>query len=308
LCIDNLVSADVVTADGRLLRASDSENPDLFWALRGGGGNFGVVTCFEFQLHSIPPSVMFCGPAYPEARAREIFPLWRDFIAKAPDAFTGMVEFSTIPDDPAYAPEARGVRVMALTGLYDGPADEGERFIQPLRQLGTPLVDFSGPMTYRAIQSLYDPLFPPGRDRCYWKSSYLTRLDDQVIDDIVIRLTQRPSEMTYASVWKFGGGVQRVAADATAFGDRSMPFMLSVDSIWSRPEDDGANIAWTRNFWSDMQRHSNGRMYLNFPGHGEGESLVRDAFGEAVYGRLAGIKTKYDPTNLFRMNQNILPA
>src|SRR5262249_48596871 len=148
--------------------------------------------------------------------------------------------------------------------------------------------------------------FPPGRDRCYWKSSYLTGLDDQVIDDIVIRLAQRPSEMTYASVWKFGGGVQRVAADATAFGDRSMPFMLSIDAIWSRPEDDGANIAWTRKFWSEMQRHSNGRMYLNFPGHGEGESLVRDAFGEVVYGRLAAIKAKYDPTNLFRMNQNIL--
>src|SRR5262249_27992290 len=163
-------------ADGRLLRASDSINPDLFWALCGGGGNFGVVTCFEFRLHSIPPMMMFCAPVYPEARAREILPLWRDFMAKAPDAYSGLVEFSTVPDAPAYPPEARGVRVMALAGLYDGPTDEGEKVIQPLRAFGTPLLDFSGSMPYAAIQSLYDPLFPKGRYRCYWKSSYLTGL------------------------------------------------------------------------------------------------------------------------------------
>jgi FAD/FMN-containing dehydrogenase len=307
LCIDNLASVDIVTADGSLLQASEAKNSELFWGLRGGGGNFGIVTSFEFDLHPIEPILMFCAPAYPETRAREIMPLWRDFMAAAPERLSSLVEFSTIPDDPAYPAEARGVRVMALGAVYDGPAEEGEAIVRPLREFGSPLVDFSGKMPYRAIQKLYDGLFPKGRDRCYWKSLYLTSLDGPVIADIVSHLGKRPSEMTFSSVWKFGGAVQRVAPDVTAFGDRSMPFMLSIDSIWAKPEHDAANIEWTRNFWSAMQRHSNGRLYLNFPGHGEGEDLVRNAFGREAYARLAAIKKKYDPANFFRLNQNILP-
>ena len=198
--------------------------------------------------------------------------------------------------------------MLSLATVYDGPSADGERATESLLTLGDPLVDFSDRMDYRTLQKLYDGLFPKGRDRCYWKSTYLARLDDEVIGDIVAGMAKRPSEMTYASVWKFGGAVQRVAADATAFGDRSMPYMLSIDGIWSRPSDDAANIAWVRNFWRDMQRHSTGRLYLNFPGHGEDDNLVRDAFGAQAYARLQEIKRKYDPTNLFRMNQNIEPA
>jgi len=307
LCIDNLVSVDIVTADGRLLQASETRNSDLFWALRGGGGNFGIVTSFEFHLHPIESTIMFCATAYPEARVLYIMPLWRDFMAKAPDRLSGLIEFSTIPDDPAYPVEARGVRVGTLACVYDGPADEGEAFVRPLREFGTPLVDFSAKMPYRAVQAQYDSLFPRGRDRCYWKSVYLNGLETPVIKDIASRLSRRPSEKTYASVWTFGGAVQRVTPGATAFGDRSMPYMLSIDSIWSNPDDDAANIEWTRNFWSDMQRHSNGRLYLNFPGHGEGANLVRNAFGSESYARLTTIKKKFDPANFFRLNQNIVP-
>ncbi|MBC8038258.1 MAG: BBE domain-containing protein, partial [Rhizobiales bacterium] len=278
------------------------------WALRGGGGNFGVVTSFEFRLHPIEPELMFCGPAYPEERAGEILPLWRDFMKKAPDELSGLAEFSTLPQDPSIPEQAWGRRVVALAHVYDGPADEGERVVSPLRGFGEPLVDFSGRMPYRTIQSLYDAFFPKGRDRCYWKSTYLKGLDDAMIRDITTRVAERPSEMTFASIWKFGGAVQGVAADATAFGDRSMPFMLSLDAIWPKPEDDDANIGWVRSFWDAMQRHSTGRLYLNFPGHGEGETLVRDAFGEKSYKRLQQIKRKYDPQNLFRLNQNILPS
>jgi FAD/FMN-containing dehydrogenase len=195
-----------------------------------------------------------------------------------------------------------------LATVYDGPAADGERATEPLLELGDPLLDFSDRMDYRALQKLYDALFPKGRDRCYWKSTYLARLDDAVIGDIVASMAKRPSEKTYASVWKFGGAVQRVAAKATAFGDRSAPYMLSIDGIWSRSADDDANIAWVRNFWGDMQRHSTGRIYLNFPGHGEDSNLARDTFGAQAYARLQDIKRKYDPTNLFRMNQNIPPA
>ena len=163
-------------------------------------------------------------------------------------------------------------------------------------------------MPYRTIQTLYDALLPKGRDRSYFKSLYLTKLDGQVIDDIVTGLDKRPSEMTFTSIWPFAAAVRRVPPHATAFGDRSMPYMFSIDAIWSKPEEDAANVGWARSFWSDMQPHSNGRLYLNFPGHGEGKDLVRNAFGAETYAKLAAIKRKYDPTNFFRLNQNILPG
>jgi FAD/FMN-containing dehydrogenase len=307
LCCDNLMVVDIVTAEGKLVRASESENPDLLWALRGGGGNFGVVTSFEFRLSSIAPELFFCGPAYPEERAPEVLALWRDFMAKAPDELSGLAEFSTIPSDPAFPEHAWGRRVVTLAHVYDGPVEVGDRVTAQLRDFGEPLVDFSGAMPYRSIQGMYDALFPKGRDRCYWKSTYLRDLRDEVIGEIVAGLSERPSEMTFASIWKFAGAVQRVPAEETAFGDRSMPFMLSLDAIWTRPEDDEANIAWARSLWTRMQRHSTGRLYLNFPGHGEGETLVRDAFGAQTYERLQRIKGRYDPENLFRMNQNIVP-
>ena len=163
-------------------------------------------------------------------------PLWRDFMKTAPEQLSGLAEFSTIPEDPAFPEEAWGRRVVALAHVYDGPADDGEKVAEPLRNFGTPLVDFSGRMPYRTLQSLYDGLFPKGRDRCYWKSTYLKGLDDNLIREITSRLADRPSEMTFTSIWKFGGAVQRVPADDTAFGDRSMPFMLSLDAIWSSPQ------------------------------------------------------------------------
>jgi len=308
LSIDNLVAVDIVTADGRMLHASGSENPDLFWAVRGGGGNFGIVTLFEFQLHPIEPTLMFCAPAYREHEARDIIAGWRDVMASAPDQLSSLVEFSTIPDDPMFPADARGQRIITVGAVFDGPADEGEAAVRPLRALGTPLVDFSERLSYRAIQSCQDALFPRGRDRSYFKSLYLTALGEDAINDIVAQVARRPSEMAFVSVWKFSGAVQRVAPDATAFGDRSMPFMLSIDTIWSKPDDDTANITWSRDFWAHMKRYSNGRLYLNFPGHGEDAHLVRDALGQDVYNRLAEIKRIYDPANFFRLNQNILPA
>jgi FAD/FMN-containing dehydrogenase len=308
LCIDNLMAADVVLANGRVVHASETDNPDLLWALRGGGGNFGVVTQFEFALHPIEPELMFCAPAYPEERAAEILPRWRSFMESAPDEISGLAEFSTLPDDPSLPAEARGRRVISLATVYDGPAEQGERLLEPLRTYGEPLVDFSARMPYLAIQSLYDALFPKGRDRCYWKSLYLRSLDDAAINMVVGEMAARPSEMTFGSIWRFGGAMSRVAPAATAFGDRSMPWMLSIDAIWSTTNDDETNIGWVRRFWSAMQRHSTGRVYLNFPGLGEDNaSLVSSAFGDN-HARLREVKRRYDTANLFRMNQNIVPA
>ena len=308
LSCDNLLAADVVLASGTLVRASSDENPELLWGLRGGGGNFGVVTSMDFALHPIAPEMMFTAPIYPEEIAAEILPRWRDFMAQAPDTVSGLAEFSTIPQDPAYPQAIWGRRVMALPTVFDGPSGEGARVTLPLRQLAEPLIDLSCVLSYRVIQTLYDGLFPKGRDRCYWKSTYLKGLGDDVIADILAGLRRRPSEMTFSSIWYLGGAVSRVAGDATAFGDRSMRWMLSLDAIWSDAVQDGANIGWVRELWQQMQRHSTGRLYLNFPGLGEGDSLVRDAFGPGTYARLQQIKRRYDPQNIFHLNQNILPA
>ena len=309
LCVDNVMSADVVTADGRLLHASDVEHPDLYWAIRGGGGNFGIVVGFEFRLQPIEPTLMFCAAIYPESRATELLPLWRDYMLTAPKQVSSLAEFSTIPDDPEYPDHARGERVLALAAVYDGPADEGEAAVAPLRSFGTPLLDFSSKMPYRSIQALYDPLFPKGRDRSYFRSLFLPTLDQRIIQEIVSGLADRPSEMTYSSVWYFGDVVRKVPADATAFGDRSQPWLFSIDGIWSKSEDDAANIAWVRRLWSAIRPYSNGRVYLNFLAGDDGQpAMIRDAIGADTYQRLVTIKRNYDPTNFFRLNQNISPT
>ena len=309
LCIDNLVAAEVVTADGRLMRASPEENADLLWALKGGGGNFGIVTAFEFALHPVGPKVMFCAPIYSLEAGSGPIRFWRDFLHDKNDSVGSLVEFSTVPEDPAFPRDAWGKRVYTIAAVYAGAAAEGEALLQPLRELAQPIADFSGRMDYCELQKLYDTLMPAGQYRCYWKCHYLSGLDDEVIDKIVAGNASPPSPNTLSSIWNFGGATARVPADATAFGDRSMPYMLSIDSVWREAGDDDANIAWTRAFWSRMQPHAQqGRLYLNFPGLGEeGERLLRDSFG-ANYGRLQAIKRKYDPENIFRFNQNIRAA
>jgi FAD/FMN-containing dehydrogenase len=310
LSIDNLVSAEVVIADGRVVRAGTraGEDADLLWALKGGGGNFGVVTEFEFALHTVGPTLMFCAPLYPLAAGSGPIRFWRDFLADRNDDVGSVVEFSTIPHDPDYPEQYWGERIYTVAAVYAGDADEGERLLQPLRELGDPVIDFSGQMSYCDIQQLFDTLMPAGQYRAYWKSHFLSGLSDGAVESILEGNAEPPSPSTLSSIWNFGGATARVAAADSAFGDRSMPYMLSIDSVWEAPEDDEANIAWTREFWQRMAPHSDrGRIYLNFPGLGEeGEDLVRRSYG-ANYARLAEIKRRYDPDNLFRFNQNIRP-
>lgn len=309
LCIDNLTSAEVVTADGRLVRASRDENADLLWALKGGGGNFGVVTMFEFALHPVGPTVFFAGPVYPIEAGAGPIRFWRDFLADKHDRVGSLVEFSSIPVDPGYPEAAWGKRVYTIAAAYAGDPDEGEALLQPLRERGELVTDFSGQMSYCDLQQLFDTVIPFGEYRCYWKSRYLNDLGDDAIDIMLDGNVDPPSPNTLSSIWNFGGATARVPADATAFGDRSMPWMVSFDSIWKASDDDGANIAWSRAFWERMEPHAaGGRIYLNFPGLGEdGEDLVRRSFGDN-FDRLTTIKQKYDPLNVFRFNQNIRPT
>lgn len=309
LCIDNMLSAEVVTANGEILTTSESENADLFWAIRGGGGNFGIVTLFEFKLHAVGPKVMFCAPIYPIEAGSEPIRFWREFMADKNHEAGSLIEFATVPEDDEFPREAWGRKVYTIYAVYAGDADEGEKLLQPLRELGDMVADFSGQMDYCEIQQLFDEIMPAGEYRSYWKCHYLSGLSDETIDTILDGFASTPSSNTLASIWNFGGATADVAADATAFGDRSMPYMFSMDSVWSDKSDDDKNISWTRDFWDRMKGYSDkGRMYLNFPGQGEeGAKLLQDTFGDN-FSRLQSIKKKYDPDNLFRFNQNIEPA
>ena len=310
LCIDNMLSVEIVTADGEIRRASETENSDLFWAVRGGGGNFGVITEFEFQLHPLGPQVMFCAPIYLLECGAEPIRFWRDFLADKNDRIGSLVEFSTVPEDDEFPSDSWGKQVYTIAAVYAGDPEEGERIMQPLRELAPMVTDFSGPIDYCDLQKLFDEQMPFGQFRNYWKSHYLSELSDKVIDDILAGVATVPSPNSLSSIWNFGGATAQVPEQATAFGDRSMPWMYSIDSVWEGADNDDRNIGWTRDFWERMQPYSyNGRMYLNFPGQGEeGDRLLRDTFGKDNYQRLSEIKAKYDPGNRFRFNQNIRPA
>lgn len=308
LSIDNLMAADVVTADGELVHCSETKNQDLLWALRGGGGNFGVVVKFEFALHPMGPEVMFAAPIYPLSAGPEPIRFWRDFVARNSDRVASLCEFSTAAEGEDFPEEYWGKRVYTLACVYNGDAAEGEALLQPLSELAPLATDFSGRMNYADVQQLFDTLIPFGDYRCYWKARYLSELSDDMIDLAISTAKTAPSDNTISSLWNFGGATAKVPSDATAFGDRSMGWMYSLDAIWAEMADDDKNIAWSRDGWNAAKPHAQeGRVYLNFPGHGEdGEDLTRATFGPN-YTRLARIKAKYDPENIFRFNQNITP-
>jgi FAD/FMN-containing dehydrogenase len=290
------------------VRASAEENPDLLWALRGGGGNFGVVVGFEFDLFPVGPEVMFAAPIYPLSAGPEPIRFWRDFLADKSDRVASLCEFSTAPHSEDFPEACWGNPVYTLACVYNGAPEEGERVLQPLRELAPLAADFSGRMPYVEVQKLFDTLMPFGDFRCYWKARYLTDLPDSMIELAMQNAAAAPSANSLSSFWNFGGATADVAADATAFGDRTMGWMYSLDAVWSAEQDDAANIAWARDGWKQSAPHAHhGRIYLNFPGHGEdGEDLTRQAFG-TNYPRLTAIKAKYDPSNMFRFNQNITP-
>jgi FAD/FMN-containing dehydrogenase len=305
LACDNLLSADVITADGRLLRSTATENADLFWGLRGGGGNFGIVTSFEFQVH--PVGVALAGLlVYPLAAARDVLKLFREFAETAPDELTWGVLLLTAPRAPFVPEQAQGLPVAAITLVYTGPIDEGEQAIRPLREFGPPVVDLVQPMPYAAAQCMADDFFPPGL-RHYWKSSFLPRLSDDAIDTLATRFETVPSPQTIVIVEQLGGAVARVDGAATAFPHRFWDFNFLTTSMWPDAQDDEENIAWTRDLWDAMQPFTSDAVYVNFLGV-EGEERVRAAYGTTRYEQLVALKNEYDPTNFFRLNQNIKPA
>lgn len=308
LSCDNLLSVDIVTADGQLLTASETENADLFWGIRGGGGNFGIVTSFEFQLYPVGPQVMVAYVFYPISEAKPVLCGWRDFMAAAPDEISSNAALWSIPPAPDFPLAMHGQPIVAVITIHSGSPKYGEKAVQPLRELTPPLIDASGIMPYTMLQASADLLFPKGQLRYYWKSLTLNHLNDDAINTLIDHAAKRPSPMTLIDLWAMGGAVSRVEAQETALGDRSAPFTLVLNTSWLDPQDTEVNIAWARNLWSAMHRFSSGNMYLNFPGLDEdGEQMVRSSYGQN-YERLVALKNKYDPMNLFRLNQNIKPS
>ena len=309
LSCDNVVSAEVVGANGEVRVASKDTNPDLLWALKGGGGNFGIVTRFAFQLHPVGPIVGFAGVFYPVEDMASVLRGFRDYVETAPDEVTPVALSITMPAAP-HLPEPIHDRACLVVGaVYTGDPNEGMQVLHPLRELGTPLADISQPMPYRIVQSAFDPLFPRQHFRSYWKSTFLSELPDEVIDIAAARSQDRPAPIASVIVWPMGGAVSRVGEDESSFGERSAQYMVSMECNSDDAGEMDSKIAWVRESWSQIAEFGTGSTYLNFTGIvDEGSQTgVSDAFG-AKLERLAKIKAKYDPDNFFRRNNNIAPA
>ena len=304
---DNVLSMDVVTAQGRVVRASETENPDLFWGLRGGGGNFGVVTGIEYKLYPVGPEVMAGAIAWPAEDAGKVLELYHGMVEKAPTEFTLVAILRIAPPAPWLSPDIHGKPVVVLVACHSGPVEEGKKLVAPIKDFGTPVGDVIQPRPYVTQQSLLDATQPKGR-RYYWKSMNLPELSDAAIDRFVQNALDQPSPLATTDLWHIGGAVRRIGEEDTAFAGRNARFLFAVEANWEDPRDDDLNITWARESVDAMREFSDGSRYFNFPGlHEEGEEIMRDTFG-AKYQRLVALKNKYDPTNLFRLNQNIKPA
>ncbi len=304
--VDNLLSVDLVTAEGELLTASGDENPDLFWGIRGGGGNFGVVTSFEYRLHPVGPTVL-AGPIFhPFGDAREVLAFYREFIATAPDELTTIFELSVAPPLPFLPEDMHGKPIVMVGACYAGAPEDGIDVVRPLKEFGTPTADLLEPKPYLALQSMFDPFVPHGWHR-YWKSVELPPLTDDAIDTLVDHSSAPTSPKAYTIVFQLGGALARVGEDETAFSQRGTAHNVNINAVWTEDDPEGErHVAWARDFFDAMQAHAGGRVYVNFLGE-EGGSRVRQAYGARNYERLVELKRAYDPTNFFRLNQNIEP-
>jgi FAD/FMN-containing dehydrogenase len=306
LSCDNLVSAQVVTADGSLLTVSQDENQDLFWAIRGGGGNFGVVTSFEYRLHPVGPEVFVCFVFYPAKHGRDVLRACERYVGEAPEDAAPLAFFGRVPEAEDFPPESHGDPFVALLIPDPGDPTQGERALQPLRQVADPIADLSGTMPYTQAQAVLDEDYPDGW--CYyWKSINVRELSDELIDRLAEHAAAAPSPHSTIDIWFQGGAMARVGEEETAFANRGEPYLLGLEANWEEEASSRENVVWVREVFADMRSFSGGGVYLNFPGFlEEGEEVLQEGYGRN-YERLVEVKTKYDPTNVFRVNANIEP-
>lgn len=308
LTADNLRGAQVVTADGRVLQTSENEHADLLWGLRGGGGNFGIVTEFEFQAYPVGPEVAFTFVFHDGERMAEGLRFFRDYIAQAPEEVSMIVFAGMFPPGAEIFPEEiQGEHFLAFGALYAGPVEEGDRVMAPLRRWARPKADFSGRMPYVEAQQMFDEDYPKYEMRYYWKSLNLMELNEAAIERFVDYARRQPSPYSTTDLWPVRGAVKRFDSEHGAFFGRHAAFLMNPEANWVTPEDDESNIEWVRGFVDAMGEYSDGSRYLNFAGFmEEGDAMMRRAFGPQ-YQRLVELKAKYDPDNFFSRNQNIQP-
>jgi FAD/FMN-containing dehydrogenase len=306
LTIDNLIEADLVLADGRFVTVSKKKHADLFWALRGGGGNFGVVTSLVFQLH--PVDMVFAGPiAWPQDHAREIMRAYRDFLPRAPEELGAFLGLKMVPATAPFPAEFWGARICLLVSCYDGSEADGKKALAPLLDaLPPPALNWMGTMPYPAIQSLFDPLYPPGM-QWYWRGDFVKSLPDEAIEAHIEQAAKTPTEMSLMHLYPIDGAVHRVGKDETAWSARDATWSMVIAGIDPDPQKAGPVTGWTKEYWEAVHPFNSVGAYVNFMMDDEGETRVKASYGDN-YNRLAAIKKKYDPDNIFRVNQNIRPA
>ena len=308
LAIDNLLEADMVLADGRFVTVSSTENADLFWAIRGGGGNFGVVTSFVFRLH--PIDTVYAGPMFwPLEQSADVMRWYREFITQAPDDINGFFAFLTVPPGEPFPEHLQGQKMCGIVWTYTGPLDQAESTFAPIRQqFGPPALDWVGPIPHPALQSMFDALYPPGH-QWYWKADFVNELSDESIARHVEFGATLPTPQSTMHLYPIDGAAGRIPQDATAWNYRDAKWGQVMVGVSPDPADNPATISWTRAYWEAVHPYSAGGAYVNMmmDYSDEGQDRVRASYG-ANYDRLAAIKAKYDPTNLFRVNQNIAPA
>ncbi|MFN8492535.1 MAG: FAD-binding oxidoreductase [Caldilineaceae bacterium] len=304
LACDNLIGADIVTVDGQFRHISAEENSDLFWGIRGGGGNFGIVTSFEYKLHPVGPLVMSATTLYAMTDAKQVLTAWRNFMQDASDEITATAFFWSIPSVDPIPSSMWGMPVVGVGAVYAGAADEGTRVLQPLRQLATPVLDLSSQMPFCMVQKSFDPFFPKGAHFYYNKSTDLKSLDEEVLDALISRAYEKPTNPSILVLWLYGGAMSRVPVTATSFRGRDVLMLYSIDLVWDDPAESERNIQWARDYIKALQPYSAGGLYTNFASDPEAAAA---AFG-SNYQRLVELKNKYDPQNFFRLNQNIKPT
>lgn len=307
LSCDNLRSVDIVTGTGDFLTASPHQHPDLLWALAGGGGNFGVVTSFEFQAHPVGPEVYFAFVVHPRHRVREVLDAFRRWAPTAPEEVSAFAILWHAPHLDGIDPEHWGVPGIALLAMHCGEVSVGERVLRELREIGDPVADFSGPTDYLSVQRFFDADYPAHEKRYYWKSRFLAGLPDEAIDLLIEINEGSPSPESTIDIWQLGGAISRLGSAESAFGDRSAPYLVGIEANWYDPAADQVCLTWARQAYVQLGPFSTGSAYLNFPGmYEEQEQLVRAAFGDNLP-RLTEVKRRYDPGNRFSLNPNIHP-
>jgi FAD/FMN-containing dehydrogenase len=303
---DNVGAMDVVTAEARLVRASSDENTDLFWGLRGGGGNFGVVTGIDYALHPVGPEILGGVVAWPASEAAGVLELYRTLAEQAPPELTLVALMRPAPPAPWLPKERHGTPIVAVLACYTGDLDEGEKLVAPIKSFGKPIGDILVRRPYVQMQSLLDATQPKGR-RYYWKSEFLPRIEPALCERAVEHAARIQSPHSAVILFQLDGALNRLSGDHSAAGNRDARYVLNIAGSWERPEDDEANVDWARVAWNDMKRFSTGGTYINFLTEDDGTERTEAALGGALP-RLGQVKTRWDPQNVFRTNRNVTPA